>query len=441
MPTEHKSVYRRIFSLAIPVSIGQAGNILANIADTLMLGKYDSDHMVAAATGFQVFIMPFVFLIGLTIGLTSYISNKIGEKKDASVLGTALLTFFISGIGVAVLLWFLSLNMNWFHPDATIQNLSSNYLGWMALSILPISIFLTGKQFFEGYELSLITTVVGLIGNGLNVILNYGFIFGNWGFEPRGVEGAGIATFISRLTAVPLFILAIYLFKNYRVKLDKKLLRFSWKDCKELLALGIPMGIQIFIEVVAFAVTGIMTGWISLDAQGAHQIALQLAALTFLIAGGFGSAATVLVGQFYGEKNKPKVIEVIKKILLLVFLYEVVTALLFFAFSYHLPPLFLKKEEVQMIIISVSLIKMAAIFQIPDGIQNALHGILRGLQDTKKPTYFSIGSHWIVTLLGGYLMAFHTNQGVLGIWIGFILGLTVLAVLLGIRTRKILMNW
>lgn len=440
MQAHQKSIYARIFALAIPVSIGQAGNILANIADTLMLGQYDSKHMVAAATGFQVFVMPFVFLIGLTIALTAYVAKKEGEQEKTEILGTALVTYFVAGLVVAALLYFLSYHLNWFHPEKEIQILSTPYLRWMAFSILPISLFLTGKQYFEGHELSILTTVIGLIGNAVNIVLNYGLIFGNWGFEASGVEGAGIATFISRLITVPLFILAIYLFKRYKIKLEKNIMIFSWCKLKELLKLGIPMGFQIFIEVAAFALAGIMTGWISLNAQGAHQVTLQLAALTFLIAGGFGSAATVLVGQFYGEGNKKKVLEVIKKVLLLVIIYEVFTACIFLTFNNEIPTLFLKKEDIKMILLTVSLLKFAAVFQIPDGIQNTLHGILRGLHDAKWPTYLSIFSHWFITLLGGYLMAFHTNLGIKGIWLGFILGLTILAFSLVLRTRSVLLK-
>ena len=196
------------------------------------------------------------------------------------------------------------------------------------------------------------------------------------------------------------------------------------------------MGFQMFIEVVAFAMAGIMTGWIGNDEQAAHQIALQLAAFTFLIASGFSSAATVLAGQFLGERNKKKLKELIKKVLLLILVYEVVSAIALLSLSGYFPYLFLKKEELEIIVFASLLIKLAAIFQIPDGLQNMLHGLLRGLQDVKWPTYLSIASHWGITLLGGYLLAFHTSLRIIGIWLGFIIGLTVLSILLLIRLKR-----
>ena len=433
---KQNSIYRRLFALAIPVSIGQAGNIIANIVDTIMLGKYDADHMIASASGFQVFIMPFIFLIGICIGTTTIVAKSVGEGKKPSILGSAFLTYFIAGIFVASLLWGLSNNMHWFHPDQNIQALTSPYLKWLGLSVLPIVIFLTLKQFFEGYELSILTTIISLVANGLNIVLNYAFIFGNWGMEPMGVEGAGIATFISRVVAVPLFLLLISLVKSHKEKISLKGLKPEWSKCKELLLLGIPMGFQMFIEVVAFAMAGIMTGWIGNDEQAAHQIALQLAAFTFLIASGFSSAATVLAGQFLGERNKKKLKELIKKVLLLILVYEVVSAIALLSLSGYFPYLFLKKEELEIIVFASLLIKLAAIFQIPDGLQNMLHGLLRGLQDVKWPTYLSIASHWGITLLGGYLLAFHTSLGIIGIWLGFIIGLTVLSILLLIRLKR-----
>jgi len=421
--------------LAIPVSIGSASNILTNIADTMMLGQYNEEHMVAASLGFQVFIIPFVLMMGITIGLTASMSKEIGQGVQPQTLTSAGIVYGILSAIVCAVLLFLSNHLSWFNPNPITVELAKPYLHWMAWSCLPVIIFLTLKQYFEAYELSILTTIVSLIVNLINIGLNSVFIFGGWGFEEMGAEGAGFATFISRILCIPLFIACITGIKKYREKIQQEHLIIDFKKIKELIQLGLPIGFQLFIEVTAFALAGIMTGFLGTDAQGAHQIAIQLAGFTFLLASGIGSASTVLAGQFYGEQNTNKLNELIKKTLLVILIYECSTAIILYITKSTIPHFYLNEEAESMIANTSILIAMAAIFQIPDGIQNIVHGLLRGMQDVKTPTFLSIAAHWVISLLGGYVLAFSFDLGIKGVWYGMISGLFFIAFTLLIRLR------
>ena len=428
----------KIFSLAIPVSLAQAGNIVANMIDAAMLGRYDPDHMIASSMGFQVFIIPFILFIGMSIGLTALTAHTIGKQEKPSSFFTALILYFGLAIIICGVLYVSSFFLNYFHPDPNIVNLARNYVIVMGISVLPVSIFLSFKQYLEGYGLTLMATIVSLLTNIINIGLNYVLIYGNFGFSPMGIDGAAYATLLARISGIPLILLAIYSFKTYRHVFTGISWVFYKEKAVELIKIGSPIAIQMLVEVTAFALAGIMSGFIGNSEQGAHHISLQLAALTYLLASGFGSAATVLAGQYLGENNKKMISQFVTLIFIVIIIYEILSAATFWLFSSDLPLLFLNKEEREIILISSMLLKFAAVFQIPDGIQNLLQGILRGLQDVKVPTYISISAHWTVTLVLAYFLSFHFGFGVKGIWIGFIAGLSVAAVLLFTRLRIIL---
>lgn len=433
-----KTQLKTLAALAIPVSIGQAGNIITSMTDTAMLGKYDSMHMIASTFGFNVFIIVFILLIGLSIGLTALTAEKVGEGKHYSIFGTALYTYLTVAVLLCIFIYFLSFELSRFHPDPAIVALSEPYLIIMGISLIPLAIFFSFKQYFEAFGFTILATAISLFSNVLNILLNYLLIFGKFGFPPMGIEGAAYATLIARTVGIPLFILIVIKNKKYSSKIKKADFKFNFKKAKQLISMGIPISFQMFIEITSFALAGIFVGWIGNVELGAHQIAFQLSAFTYLLASGFGSASTVLAGQYLGEKNKRSILILVKNVLVLIIIYEIFTAALFWLFTDSLPYIFLGKEDIDIILMASFLIKFAAIFQIPDGIQNVLQGLLRGLQDVKTPTWITISAHWVFSLLTGYYLAFEMEFGVSGIWYGFVIGLTISAIFLYIRLRYIL---
>lgn len=433
-----KQQIKQLFALAIPVSIGQAGNVIANMTDSAMLGKYDALHMLASTLGFEVFIIPFILFIGITIGMTTIIAKDDGEKKKSNILGSSLLTHFLISALIAAIIYCSIYYLHLLHPDPRVVALSKPYVVLMSISIFPIGIFLTMKQFYEGYGLTMAATASSLLANLANIGLNYIFIFGHFGCEPMGIVGAGYATLISRGVSILFFVLFIYLFKKYKEKITPQEFKIYKQKCLQIVKIGLPIGLQMFIEVMAFTCAGIFIGWIGNAELGAHTIALQYAGLTYLMVTGIGTAATVLAGNYFGEKNREMLHMLIKNVLLIAIVYEIVTALIFLLFNNQMPHLFLANKETEMIGLAIILLRFAAVFQIPDGIQNTLQGILRGVQDVKFPTWISIGVHYAVTLSCGYVLAFYFGYGIYGMWMGFVLGLSSLALLLYMRLKYVL---
>jgi multidrug resistance protein, MATE family len=430
-----KQQIKQLFALAIPVSIGQAGNIIANMTDSAMLGKYDALHMLASTLGFEVFIIPFVLFIGITIGMTTIIAKDDGEGKTSNILGSSFVTHFIISAVIAALVYS---SIYILHPDPRVVALSKPYVVLMAISIFPIGIFLTMKQFYEGYGLTMAATASSILANLANIGLNYIFIFGHFGCEPMGIVGAGYATLISRGISILFFILFIYLFKKYKEKITLQEFKVYKRKCIQIVKIGMPIGFQMFIEVTAFTCAGIFIGWIGNAELGAHTIALQYAGLTYLMVTGIGTAATVLAGNYLGEKNRELLHMLIKNVLIIAIFYEVITALIFLLFNNQMPHLFLADKETEMIGLAIILLRFAAVFQIPDGIQSTLQGVLRGVQDVKFPMWISIGVHYAITLSCGYVLAFYFHFGIYGMWMGFVLGLSTLALLLYMRLKYVL---
>jgi MATE family multidrug resistance protein len=205
------------------------------------------------------------------------------------------------------------------------------------------------------------------------------------------------------------------------IRIDKLLV-------KKILAIGVPSGLQWVFEVGAFAFAVIMIGWISPDAQAAHQIALSIAASTYMMASGLSAAASVRVGNQLGLKSREGVRTAGFSAFTMVLIFMSLMALLFVLFQHYLPTLFSKESNV--ITIASTLIVIAAFFQLSDGVQVVGLGALRGVKDVKIPTIITLIAYWVIGLPMSYVLGFTMNLGVQGVWYGLSLGLTVAAVFL-----------
>jgi MATE family multidrug resistance protein len=271
-----------------------------------------------------------------------------------------------------------------------------------------------------------------LIGNVFNVFFNYVLIFGKWGFPNMGVAGASLGTFLSRI--IMLFIL-ILLLKNWKdLWIHIKNARFKYYSklvFKKVLSLGIPSSLQMFFEVSAFAAAALIMGMIGKEEQAAHQIAINLASITFMICTGFGMAATVRVGNTLGKKDYDGLRRAGFSAFAQVAVFMTLSALLFILLRHWLPTIYIHDDKV--IGIAATLLVMAAFFQISDGIQVVGLGVLRGLQDVKIPTIITFVAYWLVGMPISYITAVAYDYGPVGVWLGLVIGLTVSAGLLSWR--------
>ena len=438
-PVGIKTHISQTLKLALPVALGQIGHILANMADTAMLGQYDTNHLAGAAFAFNVFLPFLIFGFGLSMGITPLISGEKANnnyQKIGSLYFHGLRLYTVAGIILSLLLVLTSFFLSEMKQESIVSELAHPYFLWLAGSMIPIAIFQHMKQYSEGMSDTKLPMLVSVYSNILNVILNYFLIFGISSIPPMGIVGAGIATFISRCSLV---VFMIYLMKRnsiHQITLDwAKKAKYNISEIKKLLQISLPIGIQFSFEVSAFAIAAIMIGTLGKDFLSAHEIAIRFAALSYLTASGIGAATTIRVGEYLGKRNFTELKKAANVSMVLVLILMTVAAFSFFVFRNQLPLLIIDSSETIIVENAALFLMFAAIFQFSDGIQVIGLGVLRGIQDVKFPSFITLTAYWIIALPLAYYLSFVLEIGPKGVWHALILGLTVSAVLLQIRLR------
>jgi MATE family multidrug resistance protein len=249
-----------------------------------------------------------------------------------------------------------------------------------------------------------------------------------------GLNGAGYATLISRLI-MPLIFLLIILNRSYlRVFFDAaKSATFDWVKIRRMSSIGLSIGMQMVIEILAFAIGAIMLGWISKESLAGHQVAIGMAGMTYMISFGLASGTTIRVSHAFGDRNREELKHSVFASLHIVIAFMSVMGLLFVLLRNQLPLLFTSDPEV--IKVAAGLLIVGAFFQIFDGLQVVLLGALRGMADVRIPLLIAFFSYLIVSLPISYLFAFVFNFGYSGVWMGFVFGLSTAAILFGFRLK------
>ena len=306
--------------------------------------------------------------------------------------------------------------------------------------MIPLMIFQALRCHSDGLSETKPAMIATLIGNVFNVLFNYMLIYGKLGAPALGVEGAALGTFLARIVMIAIMIAILMRWKDlwpYIKNANYMVYRSS--VAKKLLSLGIPTSMQMFFEVTAFAAAALIMGTLGKTPQAAHQIAINLAAMTFLTCTGLGMAATIRVGNQLGQNNTSGLYKAGMSAILQVVLFMLVAAFLFVGLRDVLPHLYIDDDAV--IQIASVLLIMAAIFQVSDGVQVVALGVLRGMQDVKVPMLITFLAYWLCGIPISYISARHLNFGPIGVWMGLVIGLTVSAVLLTrrfyIRSRAI----
>ena len=428
---------RKTFLLAYPVMLSQLGQVLVGVADSVMVGHIGKEPLAASSLGNSVFYLFFTFGLGISFGITPLVAKADGENnprqiiellKHGLLLNTAT-AFFLMVILFGTSYLFPYLNQ----PDEVVV-LAIPYFLVISFSVLPFMIFQAFRQFAEGLSLTKQSMYITISGNIVNIVLNYLLIFGKFGFPELGLLGAGIATLISRIfmgIAMALFVIYGKRFSIYWSQFRRG--TFYYAMLRRILYIGLPSGFQFIFEVGAFGMAAIMVGWIGTSALAAHQIALNLASITYMMAAGIASATTIRVGNQLGMKDYLTLQKVGFAGFMISGTFMGLSAIILILGMNVFPTFYIDEPEV--LNIASGLILIAAIFQLSDGIQVVGLGALRGMSDVRIPTFITLLAYWILALPIGYLLGFVAKLGVYGIWIGLLIGLTVTAILLLLRFR------
>lgn len=430
--------YKKNIALAWPVVLGQLGHVMVGLADSIMIGRLGTIPLAAGAFANSVFVIPMVFGIGMAFGLTTPVANADGEGKPLKVRSFLKHAIYLN-TGIAVFLFLLLLLfsnfMNYFGQEPQVVSLAQPYFLIISSSIIPLLTFLTFKQFAEGLSDTRMAMLISIAANLVNVGLNYLLIYGHLGFPEMGLNGAGYATLISRILMAGVMIWYIFSKGSFKVYTDKiKWKTVKNKQFKKLLDIGVPSGLQYIFEVSAFAMAAIFMGWINAENLAAHQIAISLAAISYMAATGLGAAANVRVSNQLGANNIPGM-RLAARTNFIMTLYFMAFAGLVFYFGRHWLPTFYSNDPVVLKLAS-RLLVVAVFFQLFDGVQVTALGALRGISETKIPTYITLFSYWVIGLPCCYLFGIVLEWGGMGVWYGLALGLICSSVLLYTRFEK-----
>ena len=414
-------------SLSFPIMISQLGHITVGVFDSLMIGKVSVAQLAAVSLATSIFSFILLFCIGLSYGITPLISSSDrGKKYVSSILYNGMLVNVISSILLVSFVILTKHLLSYLGQDEEVLFHTYSYLDIICISLIPLILFQTFKQFIEGLGFTKPSMYISVISNVINVVLNAVLIFGLFGFPRLEIIGAAYATLISR---VIMFLLILIYCLNDR-RFSKYILKTKFlvnlNHIKDIFRIGFASGLQYIFEVGAFSVATVMTGSIGAIHLAAHQIALNLASISYMIASGIGSASMISLSYYDGKRNFEDMRRSGFASFLLVFILMIVSALVFIIFRNYLPVLYVDDSSV--INIASTLLIIAGLFQISDGIQAVGLGILRGIRDIKKPTIVTFISYWIISIPLSYFLGIEYGYGVYGIWIGLSVGLTLAAI-------------
>jgi MATE family multidrug resistance protein len=434
---KYKPHYQTNLKLAIPIVISQLGHTLVHTADSVIVGHFAGTIPLAAvALVNSIFMVIMVIGIGVSYGLTPLIAQQSGKKdfkECGKLLANSLLINTILGVFLYVFTHFGSLLIidNLDQTPEVVRE-AKPYLTLLSLSIIPLMIFMTFKQFAEGLGFTKQAMMISLWGNVFNICLGVIFVKGLFGINPMGVSGVGWSTLTDR--CVMAIVMAIYVIRSKHFRAYLKSFTISSIDpirSLSILKIGAPVAMQYTFEVSAFSAAAIFIGTIGAVQQAAHQVAINMVSMTYMMASGISAAATIKTGNNFGIKDflNLRLSAISSYHIVLVFMS--LTAILFVGFNQHLPWIYTSDREV--INIAAQLLIIAGIFQLFDGTQVVGLGILRGIGDVNIPTLITFVAYWIIGLPVGYYLGISLGMGANGVWYGLTLGLLVSAGLLFIR--------
>lgn len=476
--------------LAMPIILGQMSHIIVSTADTKMIGgilpldgsdayslefltstalakgmfwlpmglgpgaafgiaplisgePFTADYLAAAALSNSLFWIPMAFGVGISYGITPLVSQYLGAKnKEAagSMLSSSIWVALIVGFILFLIIMGLVAILPLLDQKLIVTILAQEYLLILGISIIPMVFMMTLKQYLEGYKVVLPGMLILFGVVGINIFFNYALINGNLGFPRLALNGDGWATLISRTAGAIIFILCIlFAMPRFRAFMRPKyMLRINKAQIKRIFKIGLPVGFQFFFEVGCFSGAVIILGWLKEGEfndpaiqQSAHNIAITLAAIAYMVYSGIAGAASIRVGNFLGAQNYLETRRAGFAAMVSGGLFILIGVVLFIVGRYSFPTFIIEQPEV--VELASRLLIIGAIFQIGDGLQAISMGALRGISDVRIPTITAFFAYIVLGLGTGYVFCIPLGMEAEGMWYGFTVGLVGSSVFLTLR--------
>ncbi len=426
--------------LAWPLIIAQLAGILLFTTDVVMMGWLGAKYLAAGTLATSILHPLFIGSIGIVSATAPLIAQAVGGKKIKHVRRIVRQGFWLSLTLTLIIIpilfnaepIFLLLRQN-----EEISAMAQNYLYFAAFVSLPGLMFVSLRSLLHVRGAAIIVLIITIIGIFVNALGNYALMFGNFGFPRLELAGAGISTSFVNLVMFLLMLAYALIHKRFRrFYVLYRLFKPDWEIFIKLFKIGTPIGMTILSEIAMFSVAVIMMGWLGTEEVAAHAVALQCAAIAFMIPLGLSQATIVRVGLFAGARDKQGIKRAGWVSFFIAMVFMSFSASLFLLVPEKLVYLFLdplKEENANVILLAVSFLGVAAFFQFVDGAQVIMASALRGLSDSFVPMIIAFIGYWLVGVGIAYYAAFIAKMGGVGVWVGLAAGLGFVAIALSLR--------
>lgn len=437
---EYKQHVKSLVLLGLPIIIGQLGNIVTGLADTVMVGQHSTDELAAASFVNNV-INAFIILgTGFSFNYTPIIGEHIAINKRIAIGGwlkNSLMANATTTALILLVLFLIYINVGYLGQPEELMPLIRPYYLVLMSSVLFVMLSNTFRQFVEGIMDASISMWVLTLVNAINIAGNYVLIYGKCGFPELGLLGAGISTLLSRIIMLLLFV-AVFVRQEKYKPFRKGFLVTPFRKAywKRLNLIGWPIAFQQGIEAATFCITTIMIGWLGGMALAAHQVAIAVSTVSFTIYLGLGSAVAIRTSMFKGLQDWRNVRRVTLAGVGLAVLLSVTLSLLLYLCCDTIGSYFTDDEAVLQIV--AILLPILIAYQFGDSIQIVLANALRGLSDVTSIMVISFVAYFIIAIPAGYAIAFFLDKGIAGIWLSYPIGFTCSVILLGMRAYRVM---
>ena len=428
---------RATFALAWPLVIAQLAQNALHTTDVILLGWLGPAYLAAGTLG-TTFFMPFLlFGVGVVGAVAPLVAQARGERNIKAIRRIVRQGFWVA-IVLATLLLPVVLQIkpiyNFLGQDPLATEMAEQFVQIVAWSLFPAIGIIALRSFLSAFDATRAILVITVLGVGVNALIAYALIFGNFGLPRLELRGAGIATLTTNI--VMFVAMLIYVVRHKRFRRFNILMRFwkpDWGYFRSIFAIGIPIALTVLAEVGMFTAAALLMGRIGTDELAAHAIALQCASMAFMVPLGLGIAATVRVGIAYGRRDREGIRKAGWMVFLLGTAFMTISCLAFLLLGRPIVSIFLDPNvpaNANAVNLAVSFLAVAGIFQLVDGAQVTAAHALRGLSDTKIPMVLGIVGYWMIGLPTSYLLGFVLDWKGIGIWSGLAVGLTFVSIVL-----------
>jgi multidrug resistance protein, MATE family len=423
-----KIAFKELIKFSLPIIFGQIGMMLIGTGDMIIAGKYSRECLAAIGLAIAIANPIQISLLGFQMSISPLLAQKRGNGENVENYFWTVMLYSLLISTISFVLTYLSVYIvPYFNYGPSLTPIIQEYILITSFSSYGLCLYQGVKEFFQSQEKTLSANSLALIAVVVNLFLNYALVFGVWGMPQLKEVGLAWASLSVRMfMGVGLFLIA------YRRWNSTK--SISWSFMKEMSKLGGPIAVTLFLEVMAFCSVTLFVGKFAEIQTAANNLALNIASLAFMIPLSISAAVSVKVGHAYGERNASAINIFSQVSLFTSFCFSVVMGTIFYVFSHQVMSLY--TSDLAVLDWAKKLLFWVACFQMFDGAQVTIAGILRGLSITKAPSYAIFIGYWIIGIPLGYYLGFYTGLEAQGFWVGLAISLACVAVMLGMILKS-----